>query len=135
MPPHSVTEIFLENPFFRCIFTAGKQKRISHGKKISQLLIAALIPNLACIIATDHSRWQTAFLLDINLVVFLLFSDEKLSLKLPAPSQKTVQCILWASVTAMVCGMTTECHFSNILTGICLKIARGFKYFYTLFFS
>ena len=122
MPPHSVTEIFLENPFFRCIFTAGKQKRISHGKKI--------FTTSACL-----SQKQTAFLLDINLVIFLLFSDEKLSLKLPAPSQKTVQWILWASVTAMVCGMTTECHFSNVLTGICLKIARGFKYFYTLFFS
>ena len=99
------------------------------------LLIAALIPNLACIIATDHARWQTAFLLDINLAVFLLYSDEKLSLKLPAPSPKTVQWVLWASAAAMVCGMTTECHFSNVLTGICLKIARGFKYICMLFFS
>ena len=99
------------------------------------LLIAALIPNLACLIATDHCRWQTAFLLDINLMIFLLFSDKKLALKLPAPSQKTTQYILWASITAMVCGMTTECHFSNVLTGVCLKIARGFKYLCILLFS
>ena len=135
MPPHSVTERSLEKLFSGVYLLPENKERISDGKKISQLLIAVLIPNLACIIATDHSRWQTAFLLDINLAVFLLFSDEKLSLKLPAPSQKTVQWILWASVTAMVCGMTTECYFSNVLTGICLKIARGFKYFYTLFFS
>ena len=122
MPPHSVTEIFLEKLFSGVYLLPENKERISDGKS-------------SFTTASYFSQKQTTFLLDINLAVFLLFSDEKLSLKLPAPSQKTVQCILWASVTAMVCGMTTECHFSNVLTGICLKIARGFKYFYTLFFS
>lgn len=99
------------------------------------LLAGALIPNLACLIATDHSRWQTAFLLNINLLVFLLLSDKELALKLPGPSRKTAQWILYFSILAMVSGMTTECHFSNILTGICLKAARVFKYFCFLLFS
>ncbi|MBO4304245.1 MAG: hypothetical protein J6A21_06635 [Lentisphaeria bacterium] len=99
------------------------------------LLAAALIPNLACLIATDHSRWQTAFLLDIVLVVFLLYGDGKLSLKFPSPSQKTLQWIFWTCLFSLVCGITTECHFSNVLTGICLKAARLFKGVFMFLFS
>lgn len=70
-----------------------------------------------------------------NLLVFLLFCDKDPALKLPKPSPKTAQWIIYISIIAMASGMTTECHFSNILTGICLKAAGIFKYLFAFFFS